>query len=955
MSFFIHLKATLVIVPPHITAQWRDEATKFIGSDFIVISIDKISQLAAFNKAQLVNVNIIILSSSVFNEPTYRNLLSSLSGGYEFSKLGNPRILDHHYQRALKTTRALSAYFRSQMQAANRSRDHVLGEINEEILPALQEQIQQEASQRKRTLIPDSTRKRARTTAAGASKTTNSGDSSSSTATRKISAAKRKGQAAHNWREDCFLNLSFARIIWDEYSYDNPLLELFVQNAAAHSKWLLSGTPRLSNVGDICNTAVKFGIHVARPESQMMPGLPESTVGPSLSIMSKSEQFHALSFSVKSVDVAIHRHQQSQNFVASYCRSNELNMPNMVVEERVIGAYMRPVASAQYYIAANEVADAGWDYLGLPSSIRALIDMGGERPENKGDTRLATALLVMIACGLGRGSDSQADLIGGLEQRLHDLERQLKRLFDKAMWLDKWLEHAVAVYSPAKRRDEIVVSARGHLDRLRNEFAADRVHLFTWLDFFCLAPSAVQQLDEASLRLLAGDLVELWSSSTGRVPAQDMEEVDLSHILSRSGLVERHAKPGGRLGIAGLDQGGSRGEGTVIDNNAATDGARSATNPSADFAGISGNFLGDLVIRLANQKPSAPTPNPSPADRYWKWTKVQIQEELLRFNVAFKESQSLARLKELVWLHEHGHGEMLTYRDGRGVASVHTPCPLPPNRGLVPSSIVVEVRETIADVEKTKEELAVVGRELRFARRYSGLVGNGLGADSHCDGCGQPLTAMAGSFLVVSCGHLLCRECRGGLGDRCVVRGCPVSTHGKPVLRYSLLAQRSSAHTTRAEEVAKFIATEIPGREHVVLFAQYQPMFAALSKALGERGITVTDLSTANTANSLEKFKKGKGGRVLLLDIDSEASAGSNLTIANHIIFSTVLMHTDPEYRIRTMRQARGRCARTGQTRPVTLYHFMAENTIEEATLRELAETNDALALYFAGRPSADY
>jgi hypothetical protein len=100
-------------------------------------------------------------------------------------------------------------------------------------------------------------------------------------------------------------------------------------------------------------------------------------------------------------------------------------------------------------------------------------------------------------------------------------------------------------------------------------------------------------------------------------------------------------------------------------------------------------------------------------------------------------------------------------------------------------------------------------------------------------------------------------------------------------------------------------------------------------------------------ARELENFKMGKAGQILLLDMDSETSAGSNLTIATRVVFANPYVHHDKEHQARTVRQARGRCIRTGQTKKVRVYHLMVTGTIEEETLRQFGRDSPAVQAFF--------
>jgi SNF2 family DNA or RNA helicase len=69
----------------------------------------------------------------------------------------------------------------------------------------------------------------------------------------------------------------------------------------------------------------------------------------------------------------------------------------------------------------------------------------------------------------------------------------------------------------------------------------------------------------------------------------------------------------------------------------------------------------------------------------------------------------------------------------------------------------------------------------------------------------------------------------------------------------------------------------------------------------------------------------------LLLNIADESAAGSNLTVANHVIFLSTLISEEEQSYHATMEQARGRAVRFGQTRKVKIWRFFVRDTIDQS------------------------
>lgn len=94
----------------------------------------------------------------------------------------------------------------------------------------------------------------------------------------------------------------------------------------------------------------------------------------------------------------------------------------------------------------------------------------------------------------------------------------------------------------------------------------------------------------------------------------------------------------------------------------------------------------------------------------------------------------------------------------------------------------------------------------------------------------------------------------------------------------------------------------------------------ALAEAFKSAGLKFLNLAAVKddaVSAKLEAFKAGEAGQVLLLNMDSETSAGSNLTIANHVIFANPYVHPDREHPTGSTRP--GRCDRRGVAASATL------------------------------------
>ncbi len=133
----------------------------------------------------------------------------------------------------------------------------------------------------------------------------------------------------------------------------------------------------------------------------------------------------------------------------------------------------------------------------------------------------------------------------------------------------------------------------------------------------------------------------------------------------------------------------------------------------------------------------------------------------------------------------------------------------------------------------------------------------------------------------------------------------------------------------------------IENNHRALVFSQFVSHLGIIRRALDERGIAYQylDGSTpiAERERNVKKFQNGEGD-LFLISLKA-GGLGLNLTAADFVI------HMDPWWNPAVEDQASDRTHRIGQTRPVTIYRLIAENTIEEKiidlhrTKRDLADS----------------
>ena len=1005
--FFVHLPATLVIVPKHITAQWALEAKKFLGlvAPKLLI-IQTVEQF--YNKHtrdDLQKAEIIIVSSAVFGKPFLERLQTVAGRGPEYPAGLSGRTLATWYRGALRNHRVLTAHYRAAQNAGIPEEDTMeilLDDVFPELIKKQQAEIdtviRKQVAEINRRTYKKAGKNAGQPATATSSVAEEGGPGGQGSGRRSKRGATAKGSDG-TWSISSLHNYSFARIIWDECSYDDDeTVPLFVANAVANAKWLLTGTPKLFGLEHVCNLAAAFGIHVARPEPRIMPGLPAVTKGLVLEPMSKSEQFHVFSSRVKSSSLAQERHSQAEYFVSSFFRANALGMEVEVEFEDHVQPVIMPASdSVRYYLLHQEVLDAAYDYTALPDHARDQVTLKGNDLSGRDGPSAAKMLLCLLACGLGAEKGFIVALGNALATRTDDLSDQMKLLWDKTMWLHRWirdldsgnaktsmvvqeattrveglcgsLEKALASGGFEEfggvemfRREATVVAGLGNklqetrpdLDSLRAEWGthfgpdwalnySKNKALYTCLDFFDIDSTVIPRLADSQLRMLAEDV--LW----------------LRYKLDANATPPFKSLPGTGFLQKALATGKPTIPRTVPEN---IEELVEGDDDALDEVGKS--KIKQFLLACVSAKPAVRTWQEVKDSGNFdfglaagKPLKAALHERLTELNLKFNSTFSTDKLKEMVWRHESGLSVCENYRDGRAAPDKHRDFEAATAVGGSTDkqidAVNEELKRTMVHLAKTMEDLRATRLEANFVPEYLSLAKT-HNKDSAlegklCGGCCQPLTSASTSFLVVACGHSLCKECKSTTSFYCPVKDCPAFIRERPVLRCSQVPLLSEdKRLTKADCVVDLIKG-IPRNEHVLVFAQFNTLIAALASAFAKANLKCLNLADMNDkmiAEKLERFKAGKEGQILLLDMDSETSAGSNLTIATHVIFASPYMHADKEHQARTVQQARGRCIRTGQKKKVHVYHFMVCDTIEEGLLRELGNSNQAVQAYFA-------
>jgi superfamily II DNA or RNA helicase len=150
--------------------------------------------------------------------------------------------------------------------------------------------------------------------------------------------------------------------------------------------------------------------------------------------------------------------------------------------------------------------------------------------------------------------------------------------------------------------------------------------------------------------------------------------------------------------------------------------------------------------------------------------------------------------------------------------------------------------------------------------------------------------------------------------------------HPALLLKTSNLQQSSS----KIDVLLELVESLRGGNHRALVFSQFTSLLDLVETQLQHHDISYLRLDGTTSSDErrlrVQAFQSGQG-ELFLISLKAGGS-GLNLTAADYVI------HLDPWWNPAAEDQASDRAHRIGQTRPVTIYRLIAEQTIEEKVLR---------------------
>ncbi len=160
-----------------------------------------------------------------------------------------------------------------------------------------------------------------------------------------------------------------------------------------------------------------------------------------------------------------------------------------------------------------------------------------------------------------------------------------------------------------------------------------------------------------------------------------------------------------------------------------------------------------------------------------------------------------------------------------------------------------------------------------------------------------------------------------------------------------LIAPDSKLPSSKLEALESLIDDLLSANHKALIFSQFTKHLALIRQMLDKRGLSYQYLDGSSPAKKREEairdFQNGKSD-LFLISLKA-GGHGLNLTAADYVI------HMDPWWNPAVEDQASDRAHRIGQTRPVTIYRLIAENTIEEKIVKMHHDKRDLADMLLSG------
>ncbi|GAA5937049.1 uncharacterized protein JCM15063_000140 [Sporobolomyces koalae] len=365
----IAVKATLIVVPKHLAKQWPKEIDKFTDSGLTVVELQTASQLKQCTVQTIVEADIVIMPESLFGSPVFWSLFTDFAASKtecKFDDKGN-RYFRHCVNQALGTLgeqvdRLVKEGAGAAYKKIQEARKHRAAPPTDVFIPTSRKSSNKKAEadhdEADNSEDEDQPKKKA---AKGKKKLVDMNEKE----LKKVLAhrdnkdnkdVKSLGQdewnfgsksVAKDWtamKAPPLAMFSFARIVVDEFTYTSGSVLVGIHHIRARARWVLSGTPPLSDFSEIKSIASLLHCHL---------GIHDPSEGRDKTVdMRNAEQTSAEKFrsfcDVRSRAWHARRDEIAQRFLDQFARQNIAEIDEIPLETEIINVQLPGAEMAIY-------------------------------------------------------------------------------------------------------------------------------------------------------------------------------------------------------------------------------------------------------------------------------------------------------------------------------------------------------------------------------------------------------------------------------------------------------------------------------------------------------------------------------------------------------------------------------------------------------------------------------
>lgn len=901
------LAASLVFVPKHLVNQWRDEAAKFLGwkgADVLVIkssndlqgwlnttesdagtSLHRVKRPRTGKSTTLLDeiraAKLIIVSTTVF-DAKYYNWLGKYAGS-----LAPPRVIPRtNSTKDTTDPNVLGAFQDWYEDVIPHARAHLSGFDPTVFAPSQLEKIerrQQSLQDAWKGVVADrydvSTRlglQTARNDKIGKS-VKGKGKGEAETACKEYGdRAREDSLTEQDFQKAKFLHVleafSFARVVYDEFSYENFCVAQFVKNAKTRAKWVLSATPPTGNVKAVCDIGELLSIHVARPV-KLRPGLPLITEGPIVRCQASIEK--QLSYGKLYTDKSVHeRVEQAHNFLQHFASANpydEQGLGQIKVFENAICSYMTRRELIKYLDIQRDLRSCGLDVSYMLERHKLVADTNlGLDSGRKLCAGLTLAYVASVDCTDDDNDGDATNLLANRRRELEAAQQKLKNITHVAIWLilrrceeslPKKNASATSIVEDITWHFESILEGNadsfGGVEALaaitkatfdKNEFAK----CSEWLEAFGSRERPPEDVFMRLYTLLNEKMAAPAWATYFRLPAEFIPGLEDSEVFAFLQVLDKED-----FGVTTPVQARQRLR-ELVANKQSDEGAEGEDScKSPTFPRIGGRTR----TRGGN----------------YSETESELTDIMLEFTEAKEEV--IARMKQVITA----------------------------SNLLCPDSL----RLCSACGQRCDD--------MRFLPECGHFI-----CSSHLGGvryCGQiksdKYPSGSGCSVLIHKRSIPVRQ----------IDCCKMHVGASPM--ETVAGKKPPKVSSKSWSILHTINSVLDHRnERVLVFYQFEKQRQEICQLLEYHGIVFENQPGNRAAGSIAS-QNPDAERIRILRISSEEAAGSNFQDANHVMFISTPVFAKQEEFEKYVKQAKGRAVRHGQPRDVRVYYFITANTFE--------------------------